>query len=455
MTCRDLPAIVLAMTLVAGCAGPAKLAERSEDKLAQGEMWKAWSLATKALDKAPAHAEARRAAGAAAQVIADDWQRRIRALATVDSVSAAEQALEFVRFRTGAIRYTTVPVTEAWTREENLLRRNVARAYYERGNRDLNAKRPKAAYAQFLEAERFWAGYADAGRLAELAFQEGLTRVAIVPLRASSGPRSLGSEIAESWRGDLIQHIEPGAYFTRILPTEDIERHLRASDLGKLSREDAVRHAKKAGADRVVWGTIGEVDSRSGIQYFRETVYRRVVEKDGEGRRVTRWIGVPLEVIARTRTVDVDLEYEVIATEGAVTIARERDTQRMKARVVWTAHTPEAGPDTYSLVTDEMRSGDPEHARKVEEKWSAVVGEGTTLSQVLEAGRAKSRSSTGDAVARFMAGAAFVFLSELPSTEELAFGALAGGWRPVHAKLLELDGIDDVDLGAASAGATR
>src|SRR5690242_2510412 len=47
-------ACVLAAVSVIGCAGPAKLAQKSQDKLAQGDVWKAWELATRALDKAPA-----------------------------------------------------------------------------------------------------------------------------------------------------------------------------------------------------------------------------------------------------------------------------------------------------------------------------------------------------------------------------------------------------------------
>ena len=45
--------IVLAALSGFGCAGPAKLTEKSETKLAEGDMWKAWQLATRALDKAP------------------------------------------------------------------------------------------------------------------------------------------------------------------------------------------------------------------------------------------------------------------------------------------------------------------------------------------------------------------------------------------------------------------
>src|SRR3982751_5853532 len=90
---------VIAAFAVAGCAGPAKLAEKSEDKLAEGDVWKEWHLATKALDKAPANARARQAAGAAASSISQDWQRRIAALASTDSLQAAEEVLKYAQFR--------------------------------------------------------------------------------------------------------------------------------------------------------------------------------------------------------------------------------------------------------------------------------------------------------------------------------------------------------------------
>jgi hypothetical protein len=447
--------IVLALAVVAivGCAGPAKLAERSESKLADGDVWKAWNLATRALDKAPANARARAAAASAASVIATDWQRRISSLAVVDSMAAAEQVLEFVRFRTGAIRYTTGQVSDACTRDEFLLRHSAARAYYMDGAEAMKSKRPKKAYACFLDAGRFLPNFRDAEARAVAAHDQALTRVAVVPLRSNRGDVTLGRDVAASWSGELVEHMPAGSYFTRILPSEDVERELRVSDLGRTSRDDAIRLARKAGADRVVWGSIGEVDSKSSIHFFSETVWRRVVEKDASGKSVTRWAEVPIQVVSRVRTVNVGLTYEVIAANGGTTIARDSGTRTMKARAVWTAYMPESGPDTYTLVSDEFRKADPERAKKVESKWSAVVGEGTTLAQVLDAKRtsAKQSNDRAGAIARLAAGAAFVMLDDLPSTEELTFAALTGGWQSVHQALVQLDGVDDVDLGAASA----
>jgi hypothetical protein len=446
--------LLVAVLLLAGCAGPTKLARRSDDRLAEGRVWQAWQLATRALDKAPGNPEARAAADRAAAAIAEDWQRRIRALAPVDSLGAAEQVLEFVAFRAGAARHASVPVDAAWTRDEQALRQSAARHHYRGGVEAMKERRPKRAYHHFADAERFWAGHRDAAQRAARALEAATTHLAIVPLATPPGSPTLGHDVAASWRGDVVEALEPGTTFTRVLPLEAVERSLRVSDLRHLDREDAVRIGREAGADRIVWGTIGDVDEKSGIHVFSDRVARKIVEKDAEGRRSVRWVEVPLEVISRVKTVDVDLEFEVIATRDGSTLARQRGTRTTKARVVWTAYAPEDGPDAYALVSEETRASNPDRTRQVEAKWSAVVGEGTTLAQVLEAKRrSKGSNDRREALGRIMAGAAFVLLEELPSTDELAFAALAGAWRPLCDDLVRLDAVDDADLGVGSASA--
>lgn len=450
---RLLPALLLAVPLAVGCAGPNKLAERSESKLAQGDLWRSWTLATQALDKAPGNPRAQAAASAAAAAISQDWQRRIDGLAAVDSMAAADQVLQFVSFRAKAARYTTVEVPPGWQRGEKALLQGAAQAHYASGVEDLASHRPKRAYGEFNDAERYVPGYRDAARLADTALQKAITRVAFLPLRSASGDADLGRQVAASWTGDVVEHLSPpGSHFSRILPEEDVERVLRVSDLGRITREDAIRIGRRAGADRVVWGTIGKVSSKSSIHFFSDRVAHRIVGRDDKGERTTRWTEVPLDVVSRVRTVNVDLEYEVIATRGGATLARQHDTRTMKARVVWTAYSPEGSPDSYSLVSDETRSAHPDRAKQIEAKWAAAVGDGTTLAQVLEARRSSTRQSRDprQAVGRFIAGAAFVMMEDLPSTDELEFGALAGGWKSVYHDLLQLDPVDDVDLGVSA-----
>src|SRR5882672_5401000 len=118
---RIVPA-ALAVVMLFGCAGPSKLAQRSEEKLAAGESTRAWQLAIRALDRDPGNARARAAATAAGNSIAAEWQQRIHVLAQSDSVAAAEQVLELAAFRVGAIRYAAISVSPDESRDEQALR---------------------------------------------------------------------------------------------------------------------------------------------------------------------------------------------------------------------------------------------------------------------------------------------------------------------------------------------
>ncbi len=455
---RRLAPALLALSLVLGCAGPSKLAQRSEEKLAGGQQWRAWELATRALDKDPGNARARAAATAAGNAIARDWEQRIHVLAQSDSVAAAGQVLELASFRVGAARYAAVTVSPEWSSEEQTLRRTAARTHYQHGVADLASRRPKRAYLHLADAQRFVPDFRDAARLADKAYEKALTRVAVVPFSAASGNAALGRDVAAEWRDDLAQHLTPpDAHFTRILGSAAVEQQMNVSQLGHLSREDAVSLGRKAGAERVVSGSIGGVNAETRLHLFTDVIARRIVERKADGSQVTRWVDVPFEVIARVRTVTVDVDYEVIATKGGATLAHQRSQRSTSARVVWTSYSPEGDLGAYALVSDLVRAANPQRAKEVETRWKGVCGETTTLHQVLEARRSTRSSGHYDrnVLPRFIAGAAFVFLQDLPPAEDLAFAALAGGWQPLHQDLLRLDDVDDVDLGVAMSDADR
>ncbi len=455
---RRLIGAAMALALIVGCAGPNKLAERSEQKLAGGQQWRAWELATRALDKEPGNARARAAAGAAAGAIAQEWQGRVRALAGADSLAAADQVLEFAAFRADAARYTAVPVDAAFARDELLLRGAAARQHYRTGTTDLEARRPKRAYLHFTECERFSPGYRDAARLASRAYEKALTRVAVLPLRAPSGDAAMGREVAAGWRDELARRMgPPQAQFTRILGGDPVESAMTVAQLSGLSRAEALRIGRKAGAERVVWGSIGGIESDTRTHLFTDVIARRIVEKDGEGHEPTRWVDVPIEVVARVRTVSVPVEYEIAATRGGATLVHQRVERATSARVVWTSFAPEGDLASYVLVSEARRAADPDHARQVETRWKSVCGETTTLRQVLEARRSTRTEGhyRRDALPRFIAGAAFVFLQDLPPPEDLAYAALTEGWKPIADDLARLDPTDDVDLGVVAGGGGR
>jgi hypothetical protein len=441
MIARALPVLLL----LTSCAGPKKLTQQSEKNLAVGGHWKAWQLATRALDKAPGNARAQAAATSAGASISHDWSRRIRALADHDSLEAADQAMDFVAFRANAARYVTIPLDLGWPEEERTLRRTAARVHYQRGAQASASRRPKLAHGQFAACERFVPGYRDAEALAERAKEKAMTRVAIVPLR---GPAGLGVEVAQRWREDVEHALTEHAEYTRVLPGSAVEQSMRVSQLGSVTREEAVRLGRKAGAQRVVWGTIGDVDSKTRLEFFRDVVCRRVREKGPDGQVVTRWVDEPIEVVARLRDVAVEVSYEVIGTRDGVTLAQQRFGRETSARVVWTSYQPVEDVESYALVSETVRNGEPERAKRVESRWKTVCGE-ATLRQVLEARVATTGRGhyDRDALPRFVAGAAFVFLEELPPANDLALAALSS-CSPLNQTLMRLDAVDDVDLGA-------
>ena len=448
---RFVPFLV-ACLVAAGCAGTAKLTEKSEEKLASGDAWKAWNLAVRALDKEPGNPRARNAATAAGASIVQEWQRQIRALCEVDTMKAADEVLELTQFREGAARYATIPVGETWPAEEEAIREVAAQTHYQRGREAAAASMPKRAWVEFNDAELFVPGYRDVAQRAERALRDATTTVAVVPFDTHSSDPALGVDVAKAWRDDLLQSITPPrARFTRVLGGDAIERSMRVSDLDGLTRDQAIRLAKKAGAERVVWGSIGRVHSNSRIDWFRDTVARRVVVRDSDGHESTRWVDVPIEVVARVRDVKVGVDYEVISVRGGASLASRHFDRTISARVVWTSHQPEGDPASYDLVSEVTRSSNPKRASDVESRWKSVCGDATTLVQVLEARRSTKGSGRGarEALPRIAAGAAFVFLEELPSAEELAYTALTESFSPVRGDLLKLDQVDDAELTVA------
>jgi hypothetical protein len=447
---RRIVPVLLALTVAVGCASSSKLSKKSEERLAGGDAWRAWKFATKALDKEPGNPRAQAAATAAGASIAQEWQRRIHALAETDSLRAAEQALELAEFRENAARYATIPVGEGWPEEDRRLRRTGARIHYDLGREAAASGRPKRACMEFSLAGRFVRDYRDASARSDRALEEATTRVAVLPFRARSLDASFGVQVAQAWHDQMVNELAPPrAQFTRFLGTDIVRRGLTLSDLEDLSREDAVRFGRKSGAQRVVWGSIGGVRSQTHLHVFKETVARRIVEKGEDGKETTRWVEVPIEVVARVRDVTVGVDYEVIEAANGTSLVHRHVDRSTSARVVWTSYQPVGDVSSYSLVSETVRSADPDRVRDVESRWKSVCGPATTLAQVLEA-RRNTRSSgqnSRESLPRFVAGAAFVFLQDLPPAEDLALAALSRDSDPLREDLLRLDSVDDVDLG--------
>ena len=447
---RSIVALLIAVSLAAGCAGSAKLSKKSEEKLASGDAWKAWQLATRALDKEPGNPRAQAAATKAGTAIVQDWQRKIRAYAELDSAKAAAEVLAMTDFRGEAARYATIPMGESWTAEERTLRRAGARIHYNLGVEAESAGRPKKACTEFSEARNYVSDYRDVVKREDRAASDAMTRVAVMPFRAMSDDRSFGAELAQAWQDDLVENLAPPTtQFTRIVSGDALRRSMTLADLDDVSREQAIRMARKAGAERVVWGSVGNVKSTTKLHLFQDNVWRRVVERGPNGTEVVRWVEVPIQVVSRVRDVKVGVDYEVIDTRSGTSLVHRHLDRSSSARVVWTSDRFDGDPSSYVLVSDSFRSTHPDRAKDIETRWSDACGAGTTLVQVLEARRSAGSSGryARQALPRFAAGAAFVFMEDLPPADDLALAALTQSSRSVRDDLVNMDAVDDVDLG--------
>lgn len=447
------PLALLALALALSCAAPSELARRSEESLAAGDPRRALELASKALDRQPGNARARAAAAASYAAIAEDWRRRILAVADVDTLAAAGQVLEFAGFRAGVARYADTAPDEAWHATERDLRRAAARQWYGRGRDAEAADRPKRAYLAYLECERFEPGFAGAADRAARALERAVTRVAVLPLAGSARHAALGVQVSAHWRERITRALGgPDVRFTRVVPAAEVEHVMTVAELQRLDRDDAVRIARRVGASRVVWGTIGSVDSDTRTDRYEDGLARRVVEKDAEGRDVVRWIEVPVAVVARARTVSVEAEVEVLDADDGRALAVESVGRSLTARTVWTSFVPEGDLDTYALVAEPVLREDPGRVKRAEARWKAVAGEELGVKELLRAARSANRRGhyRREELPRFYPGAAGpVFLDDVPPAEDLAFAALVHGWEPVAEALRRLDAVDGVDAPGA------
>src|SRR5262249_22081162 len=154
-------------------------------------------------------------------------------------------------------------------------------------------------------------------------------------------------------RSELGEHLPPApGRFTRVLDGGAVDDQMTVSQLNRLTPADAARLCRKAGAERVVWGSLGPVRSETSLHLFTDAVWRRITEKDGDGHETTRWVEVPIQVVARVRNVEVPVEYQLLSAQGGASLARRRDERSANARVVWTSYVPEGDLDAYALVSD-------------------------------------------------------------------------------------------------------
>jgi len=438
-------AVCCALALAAAsCAGPNKLAERSEKALAAGESQKAYEKARSALKKDPENERARRAMSAAAERLAAGRKERMLAVARYDTLDAARQSINFDVFRRELADYRiTLETDPEFERAEGTIREGAASIQYENGLSAMEDGHPKAAYFDFLSARDFRSGYRDVESRIHEAFDQAVTRVALLPFSNQTDIRGLPRELADQTYSEIVRRVNPQNYpFTVLLGRDQVYSKVTVADLDHMGRREAIRVGRDLDADRIVSGRFYGLRTKTDTESYHSTIYRKVVEKDEKGASVERFVEREIDVVARTRDVSVRYEFEVLDTEDGSVLASAGNAVDAEARALYTSYQADGDCDDYCLASPALRRADPERAKEVESEWKERFGS-WTLPELLERAR-KDRERTryrSDYRDEFYGNTAArpVFLGDLPPEDDLAVIALHEVWRPVLSALQELD----------------
>lgn len=437
---------LLAALLLASCAGPAKLAQQSHEALLKGDLHKAYDRALRAVEKDPQNAAARGAYDEASRTVAGDYRARVRAQAATDSLRAADLALEFRGFRASVARHgSSLPFDGAYESDEDRIVTAAAREYYTRGRTAMAAKRPKEAWRNYGESQRYVPSYADVQKRQQDAWKAARTRVVLMPFEDGIHVRGLSAEIAVQMQREVSAN-GGSMSFTEFVDGATLEGVMTVAQADHMARTEALTLGRKVGADRVVVGRFTGMRANNDLKDLTLPIYRRVERKNDKDETVTEWLESSLQVITREREVTVNWEFDVLDVKSGVLLHHRAVPATCAARIVWTDFKPEGDCDRYSLLPPDVRRSDTARAKRVDSQWETRVGSWTLPSLLLksrdERGRARWSKDYRHEFRGVESRRRPVWLGELPGEDDMAFVALDGAWRDVLAGLQELDAKD-------------
>jgi hypothetical protein len=439
--------LALAVLSLSCGASAHQLTRRSERELAAGDLRRAYQHARAALAKDPSNVQVRAAYTHAATALILDQQTRIVNVAAVDTVAAARQALDLGELRAEVAHFgVALPVDPEYAKREAMIRVGAADILYNRAQREMTARQPKAAWADFHTVQEFVPTYRDVARRIDQAFDLAVTTVAILPFADEAGVPGISQALSDRVYSAVAPHIPSDEYrFTRLVDRDRVYGRMTLAELNELSRDDAVTIGRRVSADEVVLGRVYGLRSNTNTNRYDAVIWRKVSEKDTSGATRVRYVEQDFHAMSRDRQVDIQYDVEVVDTRGGTTVGKFTRGATAYARVVYTDFSPTGECSNYCLVPPAMRESDPERARRIEQDWKATFGS-WTLPALLESARRErshTRYSDSDRQAFFAdCHERPVYLGGLPNAHELAGIALDGVWQPVVGMLKELDAKD-------------
>jgi len=444
--------VLLVASLALSCAAPSELARRSGVALEKGDADKAYQLARKALDKSPGNAEARAAMHEAATVIANDWKQRVRELAEVDTLGAARQAIEFTNFRAEAARYrAALEPDNDYLAQERALRDAAGAIEIQLGDRAMANGRPKQAYDHYTSASRFAPANPRLDPLLHDSYEAAVTRIAILPFENQTGSPTLTRAFTDHAIDEITRHMRSRDFrFTRIVPASDLANAATVAEWNRLTPDDALHIAARAGAQQVVWGRLYGLTSDTRTDTYRDIIWRKRVDKDENGNPHEHYVEIPFTAVSRMRDVSIGYDWELLEVQDGRRLAQYGNRVAIVAHTAYTSYVPDGAIGDYCLVPPGPATGD-ERTRysRSETQWKAAMPEKVGLAPLLE--RSKSMKSRAryrrDYLPEFYPSASpWVFLDDLPPADDLAFAALVNEWQPIYDRIKRLEAVDVVDV---------
>ncbi len=439
---RLIVGLVVAGSLALSCAGPSKLAQQSEKAYGQGELEKAYQKAARALRKDPENQRARAAMTQVSTRLVDERQVEIRGLAARDTVAAAKRSLELDRFRDELASYHIVlPPDPAFDRDEVAIRLGAAGIVYGQAVEDLEGGAPKRAYDEFQTAQAFQPRYRDVARRIQEAYDGAMPRVAFFPFANETDLEALSKGFADRAYTELLRRVSSSDFrFTELLPRERVYQAVPIGMMDHVSARQAARIGRGLGVDRVIVGRFYGMRSNTNMGAFVQTVYHKTVDKDETGAVRERYVERTIPVLTRDRELSVGYEYSVVNVQDGNAITGNTGTLRAAAHAIYTLNAFDGEGDDYCLVPPDVRSKDPERAKRVESDWGDRCGD-WKLSDFV----ARSRKHASGYESRYQDGWVLaangraVFLGELPPEGEMVKLAFGQVWEPLAHTLRDLD----------------
>lgn len=437
-------ALAVALVWLAGCAGPAKLARKSHEQLAEGEVKKAYETALKAVRK-DAYNEAARAAlsDAGAALMAAEL-RTLQSTVLVDTVQAAEVALRMAAIREETAPYgVALPLDSLAAEQEEAVRSGAARVYLGLGDEQMSLGDAKTAYGHFLAARRFEPESEEIANRLQQSYDAAVDRVLVVPvdseIRAPIDREALSDQIYDA----LADYAKDDLRFTELLGRgEEWERMLSLGP-GRLTRDRALRIAREAGATRMLWIRIygDRVASRS--ESFTGTLYHEVERKRADGSQALVEEEVPFHAGIQDLWASVALECAVYDLADDRVVARRTAERGAGLRALHSSGGFPGDPDDYRLCSSAMEDNDRKRCRDLREEWSRALGD-LSVKDFIE------RANHDPGVIAFGRGKRYgrasrdnrsydIYYGSPPAEVQLLLNALGDAWQEAASALREAD----------------